>query len=107
MKRVLIAALMVLPTAAKAEVTALMCLLEPAAARFNLINKNGVDMIQWDSNPFQAVVLNNDGKYLIIKQYGSTATFKAVIDINTLKGYGGVFPFKGEKIEGNIICATD
>ena len=105
--KILIALLIAFPTAAKAEATALMCLLEPVAIRFNLVNKNGIDMIQWDSNPFQAVVLTVDDKYLTVKQYGPTATFKAIIDIKTLQGYGGIMPFKGEKIEGKIICATD
>lgn len=107
MRKVLLAILMLLPTAANAEVSALLCLFEPAALRFNIINQNGTDLIQWSDKPFQAVVLNVDDKYLTIKQYGTTATFKAVVDIKTLKGYGGVFPFKGEKIEGGVICATD
>lgn len=107
MKKVLLALLMVLPVTAKAGDSALMCLFEPTATRFNVINQNGIDMIQWESNPFQAVVLTVDDKYLTIKQYGSTATFKALVDIKTLNGYGEISPFKGEKFSGKIICALD
>lgn len=107
MKKVLLALLLVLPTVARAEPTALMCLFEPLNFRFNLVNKNGVDMIQWEGSPFQAVVINSDGKYLTVHQYANTATFKAVIDIQTLKGYGAAHLFSGEDMEGRIICATD
>lgn len=107
MKRVLLAFLLILPTAAMASPTALICLYKPLGMRFNLVNEKGIDMIQWDSNPFQAVILTVDDKYLTIKQYGTTATFKAVIDVKTLRGYGGIGLFSGEKTEGEIICATD
>lgn len=107
MKWVLLALLLVLPIAAKAEPTALVCLYEPLKMRFNLVNKNGIDMIQWEGNAFQAVVLTVDEKFLTIKHYGSTAIFKAIVDIKTLQGYGGIFLFSGDKTEGAIICATD
>lgn len=107
MKKVLLALLMVLPTAAKAEPTALLCLFEPLKLRFNLINDKGIDFIQWGSNPLQAVVLTADEKYLMVKQYANTATFKAVIDIKTLNGWGATHLFSGEDVDGKIICATD
>lgn len=107
MKKVLLALLLVLPTAAKAEPSALMCLFEPLKLRFNLVNKNGIDLIQWEGNPFTAVVLTVDDQYLTVRQYANTATFKALIDIKTLSGYGAAHLFSGEDVDGKIICATD
>lgn len=107
MKWVVLALSMLVPTAAYSEATALLCLYKPLGMRFDLVNKDGVDMIQWDSNPFQAVVVTVDSKYLTLKQYGHTATFKAVIDVKSLRGYGGIGLFSGEQTEGEIICATD
>lgn len=72
-----------------------------------MVAKGDQDMIQWESKGFQAVVAEFEEPYLTIKQYGSTATFKAVIDVKQLRGYGGIIPFKGEKTEGSIICAFD
>lgn len=111
MKKVLLALLMVLPTVAwAAEVNdqkALVCLYKPMNFRFNLVNNNGFDMIQWEGGPFQAVVLNVDEKYLTVKHYAKTATFKAVIDIKTLNGWGSISLYSGEKSDGEIICAVD
>lgn len=111
MKRVLLALLMVLPTAALAtqpeDQKALVCLYKPMNFRFNLVNNNGIDMIQWEGAPFQAVVLNVDEKYLSVKHYAKTATFRALIDIKTLIGWGEISLYSGEKSQGEIICAVD
>lgn len=109
MKRLLIAILALLPSAVNAapSSTALMCLFKPFNLRFNLLTKDEQDVIQWESKPFQAVVATFEKNYLTVKQYGSTATFKAVIDIKIMKGYGGIFPFSGDPTEGEIICAVD
>ena len=109
MKKVLLALLLVLPTVAYAveDQKALVCLYKPMNFRFNLVNSNGIDMIQWEGSPFQAVVLNVDEKYLSVKHYAKTATFKALIDIKTLLGWGEISLYSGEKTQGEIICAVD
>lgn len=84
-----------------------MCFFKPLGMRFNIVEKNGQDMIQWDGDSFQAVMAEFEDPYLTIRQYASAATFKAVIDIRQMKGYGNVTLFKGEKAEGEIICAFD
>lgn len=111
MKRVLIAFLMALPTAAIAAQqttpTALMCFYKPLNLRFNIVTKDEQDMIQWESRSFQAVIFEYKKPYMTIKQYGTSATFKAVIDSTTLIGYGGITLFEGKSTEGEIVCAWD
>jgi hypothetical protein len=107
MKRFLIVLLAVLPTAAMANPTAMLCLFKPLNARFNIVVKDGEDMIQWEGKGFQAVVAVFEDPYLTIKQYGTSATFKAVIDAKSMNGYGGIVPFTGKATEGDIICAWD
>lgn len=108
MRRTLIAisVLFAIPAQA-AESTALMCLFKPLTLRFNLVTVSGQDMIQWESSGFQAVVATVEEHYLTVRHYAPSATFKAVIDIETMQGYGGITTFNGEKSEGSIICAPD
>ena len=107
MSRLIAIVLALLPTVALASPSAMMCLYKPLNLRFNMIAKNGSDMIQWESMPFQVVDAEFKEPYLSIRQYGATATFKAVIDVNQMKGYGSTSQFSGEKSEGEIICAFD
>jgi hypothetical protein len=105
MVRILALLLVLIPSAVQA--SALVCLFKPLSLRFNLISKNGDDMIQWESSGFQVVDAEFKEPYLTVKHYASSATFKAVIDVNKMQGYGGISTFKGEKSEGEIICALD
>lgn len=108
MKKALIAILVLCATSAQAATpTALLCLFEPLALRFNLFTKDGQDVIQWESSGFQGVVVNVSDGYFVVKHYASSATFKAVISVSTLQGYGMVETFKGETSKGGIICAAD
>lgn len=108
MKKTLIAIWVLLATPVQAATpTALLCLFEPLAMRFNLFTKDGQDVIQWESSGFQGVVINVSDGYFVVKHYASTATFKAVISVTTLQGYGVVETFKGETSKGGIICAAD
>lgn len=111
MKKIFLAFLLALPTVAWAaeanDQKALVCLYKPMNFRFNLVNNKGIDMIQWEGGPFQAVVLNLDEKYLSVKHYANTATFRALIDPKTLIGWGEISLYSGEKTQGEIICAVD
>jgi hypothetical protein len=107
MRWIAVALVMMLPSKAWAEASAMMCLFKPLNLRFNMISKNGQDMIQWESNAFQVVDADFKEPYLTIKQYGTTATFKAIVDVSQMKGYGGISQFDGKKTEGEIICAFD
>lgn len=107
MRWIVITLAMMLPSTVWASNAAMMCLFKPLTLRFNLIGKDGNDLIQWESNAFQVVDAEFKEPYLTIKQYGTTATFKAVIDVNQMKGYGGISKFDGKKTEGEIICAFD
>lgn len=108
MKRALIAIWALLATPVHAATpTALLCLFEPLSMRFNLFTKDGQDVIQWETSAFQGVVINVSDGYFVVKHYASTATFKAVINVKTLQGYGVVETFKGESSKGGIICAAD
>lgn len=108
MRRTLIAISVLFVTSAQAAApTALMCLFKPLTLRFNLVSIDNQDMIQWESSGFQAVVATFDKRYLTVKHYAPSATFKAVIDMQSMQGYGGILTFKGENSEGDIICAVD
>lgn len=108
MKKTLIAIWVFLATPVQAaSPTALLCLFEPLTMRFNLFTKDGQDVIQWESSGFQGVVINVTDGYFVVKHYAPSATFKAVIGVDTLRGYGEIETFKGEKSKGGIICAAD
>lgn len=107
MRWILASCLALMPISVSAAPTALMCFFKPLKARFNLITKDNQDMIQWESSNFQAIVTTNEDKFLVVRQYGATATFKAAIDVSSGVGYGIVSPFTGKPVEGDIICAAD
>lgn len=107
MKWILIAIATLMPVNQAAASTAMVCLFKPLTMRFNLLVKNGHDMIQWEGGAFQAVVVEFEKPYMTVKHYASSATFKAVIDINNMRGYGGIKTYAGDASEGDIICALD
>lgn len=106
MRYLIVALLALFPSVAYAKMTALVCLFTPTKERFNLISREGGDFIQWGQGPFSAVNSTMDEGYLIIAQYGETATFKMVWDPKTGKGYGGVVSYDDREVKGEIICAV-
>lgn len=107
MKWIVVAIATLLPINQAMASTALVCLFKPLSLRFNVIENNNQQMIQWDGGAFQAVVVNFEKPYLTIEHYASTATFKALIDVSVMKGYGSIKMYSGEKSEGEIVCAFD
>lgn len=106
MKWLLVAVSVLWPISASAS-DAFVCLFKPLKLRFNLLMKNGQDMIQWESAGFQAVVVEFENPMMVIKHYAPSATFKAVVDVSKMQGYGEINTFAGEKSGGEIICALD
>lgn len=105
--RYLIAALLALfPSVSHAKMTALVCVFTPTKERFNIISREGGDFIQWGQGPFSAVNSSMDEGFLIIAQYGDTATFRMVWDPKTGKGYGGVVDYSNKELKGDILCAV-
>lgn len=106
MRYIIIALLALLPSAAYAKMTALVCVFKPTKERFNIISREGNDFIQWGQGPFSAVNSSLDEGFLVIAQYGETATFRMVWDPKTGQGYGGVVSFDNKEVKGEIICAV-
>lgn len=106
MSYLIFALLALFPSVAYAKMAALVCLFTPTKERFNIISRDGGDFIQWGQGPFTAVNSQMDEGFLIIAQYGDTATFRMVWDPRTGKGYGGVVSYDKKELKGDILCAV-
>ena len=105
MKRFVVAAMMV-TSPALAKDSVLSCFAKSNNEQVTIVGSGSDAKIQWNGGPFNygTATLEED-RYLIIKQFGNTGTFRMVYDAISGTAYGGTIFYNGRKWESAFACS--